>query len=401
MSERTWDQKYAFYAASLFRLGLYIDAGLVSAIMFERYMEDEMARHNLQKSSKGDFLWDAIDQLSRIDPLKYDSNLLHELRKIRNKEIIHPQQLFKGLAKKQHKQEIKDKIAKITRFVWRAMDPETFERYQNLGSIPFLKADYAVMEIRELFQEDMQQSEPNNYKRITHADFENLFSMRNKMLHLARHTQERLLNKFKNLDIDVISKVDTTTAYVWLAFNLRKDTDDGVRDRISGASASLLATPLDFRIYLDFGGEAKLERKDYYKFLQSDEGRDFLEAYNAEQLDMFDIDWYCFIVARDKAANVSAPVLDESLSAARDRLAKLKDGEIISWNRNLLGYIINRREIPFSEVLQKLETITKLYYYFEKYRDGVLTRKVDFPWLPANEYLLDSTKSVLNGFKLS
>lgn len=401
MSERTWDQKYAFYAASLFRLGLYIDAGLVSAIMFERYMEDEMAKHNLQKSSKGDFLWDAIDQLSRIDPNKYDSNLLHELRKIRNKEIIHPQQLFKGLAKKEHKQAVKDKIAKITRFVWKVMDPETFERYQNLASIPFLNADYAVMEIRELFQEDMQQSKPSNYKSIKSGDFENLFSMRNKMLHLARHTQERLLNKFKNLDLDVISKVDTTTAYVWLAFNLHKDTEDGVRDRISGASASILATPLDFRIYIDFGGEAKQEREDYYQFLQSDEGRDYLEAFATEHLDMFDIDWYCFIVNRDKVGNVSAPVLDERLSDARDRLAASKDGEIISWNRNLLGYIIDRREVPFAEILQKLETIIKLYYFFEKYRVGVLARKIDFPWLPANEYLLVSTNSVLNGCKLS
>ncbi|RQW83932.1 MAG: hypothetical protein EHM79_14935 [Geobacter sp.] len=403
MSERTWDQKYAFYAASLFRLGLYIDAGLVSAILFERFIEDEIAKYDdIQKSFKGDFLRDAIDQLCQKDPLNYDRDLLHEVRKIRNQEIIHPKRIFKGLAAKQQKQEVKNKIAKITRFVWKEMDPETFDRYQkSISSIPYLQADYAVMEIKELLQEDMLNSRESNYKSIRLGDFENLFSMRDKILDLAHYTQEKLLNKFKNLDIDVISKVDTTSAYVWLAINLHKTTEDGLRDRISGASASFLATPLDFRIYLDFGGEARIEREDYYSFLQSDEGRDYLEAYAAEELDIYDIDWYSFIINREKAEVVTLPELDERISAARKLLMKAKEGKIITWNRSLLGYVIDRREITFSEIIQNMETIIKLYYYFEKYRDGVLARKVDFPWLPPNDYLLDPLKSVLNGYKLS
>lgn len=402
MNERTWDQKYAFYAASLYRLGMYIDAGLVSAIMFERYIEDEFTRYpDLQKSRNGDFLWDAIRQLSAKNPEIYDLALLDELRRIRNKEIIHPNKILKGLINTQFKQELKDKLAKITRFVWKMLDPETYSRYQSLGGIPLLEADYAVMEIKELFQDDMKGGKGGNYNSFRMGDFENLFSMRNKMLHLARHTRERLLCNYKNLDIDVISRVDTTSAYVWLAINLHQETESGLRDRITGASASILATPLDFRIYLDFGGEAVIERQDYYAFLQSDLYRDFVDGYSDESLEMFDVDWYSFITRQATVKDVTSTELSNQLAVASVLLqGHLKDKQIITWNRNLLGFIIPRSQIEFSVILEKLEIVIKLYYYFEKYRVGNLARKIEFPWLPTNEYLTDCTKQVLHGHKL-
>ena len=39
----SWSKTIAMYAASLLRLGNFVDAGFVAAILFERYIEDEMS----------------------------------------------------------------------------------------------------------------------------------------------------------------------------------------------------------------------------------------------------------------------------------------------------------------------------------------------------------------------
>ncbi len=408
MSKRTWDQKYAFYAASLYRLGMYIDAGLVSAIMFERYIEDALNRELLSKSTQGDFLCDAIRKLSKKNRNRYNSALLHELRLIRNQEIIHPDKIFKGIMHDNIKKTVKLKMAKITQYIWKELDSETFLKYRELDKIPVLDADYAVMEIKELLQNDLKSEGSNTSTSITKSDFENLFSMRSKILNLADYANRNLLAKYNNLHIDVISRVDTTSAYVWLAINLRKS--EGWKGKISGASASILATPLDFRIYLDFGGEAVTARKHYYKFLASENyGKKFIAIHDDESLKMFDIDWYCFKIndARAKDVSNSESLLGEQLSKAEAMLTEYeKKKQIITWNRNLIGFILPRccESIKFDYILDKLETIIKLYYYFIDFRIGIINKnekKVEPPWLPKEkDYLLHKTNKVLKGYKL-
>lgn len=392
-----WQTKYAFYAASLYKLGHFIDAGMVSALLFDRYLDDEFARHpKLQRHKGRDYLTSAIDELCKIDRDKYNYTFLHKLRTIRNKRIIHPEYQINDVTDPVIKNNIKEDIESIVKFTWKTFDPEGYKKHRSIRNIPVLDADYAVTEIRELLQDDsLVPEESTTCRAIYLKDFKNLYLIRNKLLQFGQYAKEHLLDNFKNLDVDIISKVDTTSAYVWFAINLHKGTPEG-RDRISGASASILATPLDLRIYMDFGGEAVEDRKDYYTFLESHEYRDFVNSYKSEELYLFDIDWYCFITNRNLITLLSDKSLTELIISAREELDVFeKKDNIITWNRNLLGYVLERRDVKFSEIIQKLEVIIKLYYYFMKYCNAKRHRKYEFPWMPKNDYILDIANSCL------
>jgi len=67
----SWSKTVAMYSASLLRLGNFVDAGFVAAILFERYIEDEMIANGIEATSNGDFLFNAIERLSRKDPVRF------------------------------------------------------------------------------------------------------------------------------------------------------------------------------------------------------------------------------------------------------------------------------------------------------------------------------------------
>lgn len=394
-TDSEWNVKYAFYAASLFRLGYYLDAGMISALLFDRYLEDQFELYDDLNMPKGKgYIEIAINELSPKDYDRYHNKFLHELRTIRNKIIIHPEYQVDKLSEPSFRKQIKDKIHKLVTFTWKHYDPQSYKIHHSINGIPTLKADYAIMEIKEILQDNLYVSvDQTACRKISASDFEDLYVLRNKMLHFGQYVSEHLLCKFEHLDIDLISKIDTTSAYIWLAINLHRGTPE-VRDRISGASAALLATPLDLRIYLDFGGEAINERKEYYSFLLSDEYQDFISSYSDEPLIMFDVDWYCFITKQNNPSQVNNVDMAAFTKSALD---KLEDSEkkksVITWNRNLIGYILPRVDIRFTEITCKLEVIIKLYYYFEKYRNSKNRKRI--PWIPKNDYLLDVTNSCL------
>jgi len=121
---------------------------------------------------------------------------------------------------------------------------------------------------------------------IKEKDFRNLYEMRNTLSYL----KEALIKSCCKLDpavyFDEIS--DATSAYVWLAAvkNLK-----GARPKIDQPSLSLLATNNDIRIYIDFGGRCKKERKRYYNLLLNRKLDKHLKALSPE-FRMFDIYWY-------------------------------------------------------------------------------------------------------------
>ena len=382
MTSSTWCGRCAFYAASLLRLGNFIDAGFVAAVLFEKYIEDEMSRYGLQRSCNGDFICHAIDDLCRVDEVKYPSLLLHEIRKIRNRYVIHADNAFQCFNDPEAKDHLKKQIARLVEFVWQRMDPVSFNRFTMQENIPLLQADYALMAVREYFQNDEVEISPFE-SQIRSDDFEDLMHMRKHFLQLTGFLNQGVLRDYPNLELDIISSVDETSGYVWLAANLKKPSEDHLRDRVRQASASVVATPLDVRISIEFGGEAHSFRDDYYSFIKTEEFRDFIGRNDG--LHLFDVDWYSCIIKSVPASDHLGT--DEFHSAVRDARLRLKTyadaRRIVSWDRLLTGYIISRQTLSYESIVEKLQVIIEIYYRFERYRRDHLRREAPLNWLPA------------------
>lgn len=376
-----WRGRCGFYAASLLRLGNFIDAGFVAAVLFEKFIEDEMRRYGLQRPMNGDFIFNAIDELSRIDPARYPAATLHEIRKIRNRYVIHADCTFQSFDDPKTKETLRGEIGKLVQFVWQQMDPESHGRFHSPERIPLLHADYGLMAVREFFQNDRMELNPLE-REIRDEDFEDLMHMRQHFLQLAGILKQEVLRHYPNLELDIVSSVDGTSGHVWLAVNLKKTCDDHLRDRVRQASASVLATPLDLRISLDFGGEAHSFRDDYYSFLKTGEYREFVLRNSG--LCLFDVDWYSSIISCLPACrHVGSAAFELALDRARARLKSYAEaGRIISWDRLLTGYVLNRQPLSYADIVEKLQVIIEVYYRFERYRRDELGREASLGWLP-------------------
>lgn len=376
----SWSKTIAMYAASLLRLGNFVDAGFVAAILFERYIEDEMIANGIEATSNGDFLFNAINRLASINPRKFSKGQLHQLRKIRNRYIIHTDDAFEGYKDSQERDRIQKEVARLVTYVWQQLDPDGFQEFRSIKGIPLLTADYAVLAVREFFQDDSIEIEAEHC--IERRDFHDLIHLRKHLLHLSGHIQQHILTRYPNLGIDVISKADTTSGYVWMALNLLRPGWDNQRDRVRHASASLIATPLDIRICISLGGEGYLPRSDWYRFLETSLFRAFIAA--TPELQMFNVDWHCFITDRyDARTFAGSQCFKEELAEARALLAAChKRRGIITWERLQTGFIIERQHIEYSHICEKLETIIRLYYLFEKYRRDTLKRNNTLAWTP-------------------
>jgi len=381
MSDGAWTKKFAFYAASQYRLGNIIDAGFAAAVLFEKYIEDEMKLNGLQKSVNGEFLCDAIFQLSELDCRRYNSTQLNLLRKIRNRSVIHNDDTFEHYNNPKVKQTISNDIRKLVDFVWKCLDPEGVTRHREIDSIPHIHADSAVMGVREFFQYDRHQISPDQ-KMILPEDFNDLIHMRRHFLQLGEYLQHGILKKFKNLEVDLVSHVDTSSGYVWLAINHTRPTPDHLRDRIRHSSASIFATPLGLRISIDFGGEDYHGRRDYYNFLMTDAASEILT--DGSDFSIIDLEWYSSVTGCQPAPQTFAsPELKERLTAALDQLGRYKkEGRIVTWERMLLGYVLQRESISYADIAKRMERIITLYYRFERYRRDELKCRNFLSWVP-------------------
>ena len=381
MENSGWGKTFAMYAASLLRQGNFVDAGFVAAILFERHIENSMRSRGLKKSSNGDFLFDAINRLSSIDPVGFNRRQLHRLRKIRNQYVIHTDDALEGYKDQTERERLKKEISLLVDFVWRSFNLESVEEYRAIQEIPLLTADYAVLAVREFFQDDTVEVEVDN-PAIERRDFHDLIHMRKHLLHLSGYIQRKILCDYPNLGVDIISRADTTSAYVWLAINLLRPGWDNQRDRIRNASASIIATPLDIRICISTGGEGYIPRKDWYRFVESPAFRGFVNA--TPGLQMMNVDWHCFITDRYEARTfVGSQTFRDELLEARQLLAACQERRgIMTWERLQTGFIIGRDNIGYEAICEQLKTIIRLYYLFEKYRRDTLKRSNTLSWLP-------------------
>lgn len=378
-----WDEKFAFYAVALCRGGKNQEAALIGCIMFEKAIyhllkKKGIAEHDIENDkphNQGVFQF-AINEVWRHYAGQYElsvfkqKNDLHTIRKQRN-DIIHGYKDIKDI----DAEYIKDMIL----FVWWIYDNSNYLRYNGIiNEIKFLTADYTIRDMhRNLYdsEQNLLTDQPDFYG-FEIIDFEDLYTLRGKIVFLGlkirnwiSDRQYEVFNKkYQNqLDTDIISRVDTTSAYVWMSLN-QLTSKNG---RINSASASILGTPLDLRIYFDIGGKAPKLRQDYYEFLKSPSFKDFKEKNDSKDIEIFDVDWYSFIFNRKPLSELTNKDMNERIAKAEKKLANLvNDDSPISWNRLLCGYIIERREIHYNEILEKLDVIIKFYYHFEHFRES-------------------------------
>jgi len=365
------NKDFAFYAASLYRLGNYTDAALMSAILFEREIYDRLDNTGLKRNykdykgnKKDKTLNMAIKEITANDKGSYYA--LNHIRGIRNK-ITHESNVYD--LKQLHDVKQKD-IRQMVREVWRYFDNSSYQSYDgDINKIDRLKADYHVVGIREIFDDELLPE--HEFKKITNKDFNDLFKLRDKIHCLSTMIEDDILdNNQHNIHIDLISKVDTTSAYVWMPMTMRNKQ----REKITSASASILATPQDFRIYIDLGGAAYSIREQYYDFLSSNELTNLLDKDKPDGLKIFSNDWFCFFTEKPQDISVLSDInkIQNEIKLAREKLSRFKETDILTWNRLLIGYVIPRKEIPYDEIKTRLKYIIELYVGFEKYRKNII-----------------------------
>ncbi len=365
------NKDFAFYAASLYRLGNYTDAALMSAILFEREIHDRAGKLGIPLTfltKKGDernkHLAEIMNDLEpSIEKILYLQ--LTYIRGVRN-NITHDSNIYD--LKQLHIVKQKD-IRQMVKEVWRYFDNSSYQNYDgDVNRIDRLKADYHVVGIREIFDDELLPE--NQFRKITNKDFNDLFKLRDKIHCLSTMIGDDILdNSQHNIHIDLISKVDTTSAYVWMPMTMRNKQ----REKITSASASILATPQDFRIYIDLGGAAYSIREQYYDFLSSNELANLLGKDKPDGLKVFSNDWFCFFTEEPRNISVLSDTdkIQNEIKLAREKLLSFKETDILTWNRLLIGYVIPRKEIPYDEIKSKLEYIIELYVSFEKYRKNI------------------------------
>jgi hypothetical protein len=222
--------------------------------------------------------------------------------------------------------------------------------------------------------------------KINRSDFDNLYELRRKMVPLKNYLDEWLKKNADFLHTDILTTIDTTSAYIWMPL-VSKKVKKGKQAGIYDCSVSLLATPLDLRIYMDFGGHAKRERKLYYDFLaDSPEYSEIVASLKGKSsLEVFDIDWYSFIFNRRQFPEWlrNKYKKDKALEVAHEKLnalpTPLKDP--ITWNRNLHGYIFSKYDlgedgfIDFHMLEPELTHIINLFQAYKSYMQRIERKK--------------------------
>ena len=262
-------------------------------------------------------------------------------------------------------------------YIWNELSPEQFKaafqrsKDRSPGGIINILFETSADYMTRAVDETMTKKKCPPFKGIMAADFENMFDLRRAMASLQAELGEWVAGNADFLCTDVLTTIDTTSAYIWLPLVPRRDDLGKIRLGIRGASVSILATPLDFRIYLEFGGWAKDDRKAFYNFLLSPEYEDFHASIGMKtDMTVFDVDWYS---AKFNERSCSGWLSDRD-RAVKNALQKIeKTSGPITWNRMLHGYIIPRESIENNGMLTidmiapKLIDIIALYEVFVSY----------------------------------
>jgi hypothetical protein len=382
------DKEYAAYMLANYALG-YIDTALfIGANLFEKYFKTiiskEEASGELRKGAKQPVLYHYIEAYIKYkykDDVLYSktNNLklkLHMFRNLRN-DFIHDMNENKIIQEK-------SKIGEFILYIYFSYNRQEsydstiiFESVNNT-----LLQDYKIKEITERMIARMEKEKiPFNsenvrtFKGIKKSDFNNLFELRKKLRYLQRNLEKDMSEV--GLVSTILSPIDTTSAYIWMPFIDKEFTDNinkfhTKRGNLVVGSTSILATPVDFRIYIDFGGGDYEYRLAFHNFILSNEFKSCIQQLGDQELylEIFDIKWYSFITHRCKLNDV---LEDDSLitmsSNAKEIIKKEQEKEnIITSGYNKIGYILPDRDIGKNEIYLLFKNIAYIYYEFLIYK---------------------------------
>jgi len=183
------------------------------------------------------------------------------------------------------------------------------------------------------------------FSGFNQQDFRSLNEMRNTLSYL----REKLAPWCERLNppiyFDEIS--EATSAYVWLA---AVRTLESERPKIDQPSISVLATNYDIRVYLDFGGRCKNERKRYYHLLLNKVLDPLLKTLGPD-FRIFDTYWYfnlenIMTIQQFAERREHGDIADENILARVAEFEEQLDGKrTISENKLLIGRIFSKDEI--------------------------------------------------------
>ena len=306
---------------------------------------------------------------------------LHNFRQLRNK-VIHNQKVPLFAVQSNV---IEDWII----YLWSELAHDSFEkaygkrkgRESVIDTLPEHTADYMIRAIDEVefLKKDRARGHAAGKTVITPKDFDNLFELRGKLVFLKNYLSDWLPEEADFLQTDILTTIDTTSAYIWMPLVSQKLADDS-RHGVYDCSVSILATPLDLRVYMDFGGFTRDQRKAYYDFLDgSPEYETLIEDLKGKPgLEVFDIDWYSAISNRSNLSDW-LDQREQALAGARDKIkgTAKPENSPITWNRCLHGYVISKYDlaeggvIDFAMIEPKLRDIIALYQAFNTYKDRI------------------------------
>lgn len=205
---------------------------------------------------------------------------------------------------------------------------------------------------------------------FSEQDFRNLHEMRNTLNYLKEKLTSHCNGLKPALFFDEIS--ETTSAYVWLA---AVKSLDGERPKIDQPSLSILATNHDVRVYLDFGGRCKKERKRYYHLLLNKKLDPLLKSLGSD-FRIFDTYWY-FNLENIRTLQEFYELREHGTLTNEEDLKRqvaefeflLDEKRTVPENKLLIGRIFPKEEvIPAGSGFAKevCLTISKLHPIFEK-----------------------------------
>lgn len=401
---RFTDKEYAEYMLANYYLG-YIDIALfLGAVLFENIIMDRVVKYkseytkgrkerdksyrfNLNDAinlyiNKGDWQSDVLYKNVNMGKINIRKEL-HEYRKIRN-DIAHTNIQYRHHKTKDddNKNEQDDFLQYIYTSITNIPKNKNFFKKQSYNQT--LLQDYKRKEIDERMLSSLDEEYLNpqsdryiKFKYISAIDFENLFKLREKMVVLKKTIANYSKEYGLGLTETILSPIDTTSAYIWMPF-INNDFTNNVnqletkRNNLVSGSASILATPMDFRIYIDFGGGDYKYRLLYQDFLQSKKFNTYIQRYRglSQPLEVFDIRWYSCITKRNDLFDIidNNKLAEFSKSAKKKINIEEKQNNIMTAGYNKIGFILPARDIKLGEIVKLFECITHLYYEFLQYK---------------------------------